>query len=109
MKLKVYGSSDDLIEIEGDCREEFNHYDSSDEESSYLVFSDGTVLKVFYNSEGIWKINTKSIGLGTKVDKIECNDPSGDVYTDELTLTGEFRWVLHTSEAQFVVIKQEVK
>jgi len=40
--LKVYGASDDLIEIKGDIREEFSRYDS---EGDYLAFSDGTVLK----------------------------------------------------------------
>lgn len=54
--LKVYGASDDLIELEGDIEDEFGHY-PHDDEPVYLAFSDGTVLKAIYDNDGIWRLN----------------------------------------------------
>ncbi len=66
---KVTGASDDLIELDGDIYEEFNWYagDSDDDEHRFLAFSDGTVLSVQYDQDGIWRFN--SIYKGTLYDK----------------------------------------
>lgn len=56
MRTIVYGASDDLIEIDGAIREEFNPND----EPSYLGFSNGVVLKVTYDNEGIWRIQPRA-------------------------------------------------
>jgi hypothetical protein len=50
---KLYGASDDLIELHGDLYEEFDRYDS---EGDYLAFSDGTVVFMYYDDNGIWRI-----------------------------------------------------
>ncbi|WP_139905635.1 hypothetical protein [Clostridium thermarum] len=50
--LKVTGHSDDLIVIEGEIREEFGRYNS---EEDYLAFSDGTVLRAYYDEDGLWR------------------------------------------------------
>lgn len=48
---KIYGYSDDLIELEGDITKEIPH---DTYRSCYLLFSTGTVLKTnFYN--GYWR------------------------------------------------------
>jgi hypothetical protein len=97
--IEVYGASDDLIEIEGDLSEEFNPPTnrSGDGLTSFLAFSDGTVLSVIYGSEGIWRINRLVAGkAGYK--KIEGTDPDGKDYTDRVTLTGEITWVIFGSE-----------
>lgn len=52
--IKVYGASDDLIEVDGDIRDEFY---ASDEQSNLLSFSNGVVLEVEYNKSGQWKIS----------------------------------------------------
>lgn len=57
MKTKIYGGSDDLIEIEGAINDEINHY-----ENKALSFesSDGTKGSIKYDGE--WKIEVKSRG-----------------------------------------------
>lgn len=94
-KLTIYGASDDLIEIEGDLREEF--YLISDHEPSYLSFSDGTCLSVNYDNEGIWRFNIKFKGTA-EVEKIECveeNDDDG--YSDIIHITGDIKYVIYGS------------
>lgn len=54
--IKVYGASDDLIEIDGDIREEFN----TDE--GILLFSDGTMLEVRFNAFSQWRIDVLQEG-----------------------------------------------
>ncbi len=44
--VTVYGASDDLVEIEGDIRDELY---ASDNNPAHLAFSDGTVLSVEYS------------------------------------------------------------
>lgn len=66
--IKIYGSSDDLIEIDGDIRGEF--YLQNSDENSYLGLSDGTLISVLYDSDGIWRFNVLRKGLSNikKVD-----------------------------------------
>lgn len=52
MKTKIYGHSDDLIEIEGFTNDEFNCY-SIAETGFKFSCSDGTNGKINYN--GDWK------------------------------------------------------
>lgn len=92
-KVIVCGASDDLIEIEGDIREEFNCYD--EEHPQYLGFSEGTVLSIFYSSKGIWEIRRVAIG-DAKYSKKEAVDNSiDDEYSDKATLESDnIRWVV---------------
>jgi hypothetical protein len=89
--IKVYGASDDLIEIDGDIREEFNTHDG------ILLFSDGTMLEVRFNGMGLWKISVLQAGeahvhraqvAGAGV--IEDEESPSDVahYTDVVHLIG---------------------
>lgn len=52
--IRVYGASDDLIEIDGDIRDELG---VECDIPHYLAFSDGTVLKIVYDDNGVWRIN----------------------------------------------------
>jgi len=61
MSVTIYGASDDLIEIEGDIREEFNVYLENDE-TRLLAFSDGTLLRVKYDEDGIWRLSLVASG-----------------------------------------------
>jgi len=71
--LKVYGASDDLIELEGDIFDEFSHYAADDDdEGVYLAFSDGTLLKAFYDRDGLWRLTLLFKGL-LYAEKIEGN------------------------------------
>lgn len=62
-ETKIYGASDDLIELEGQITEEFNHCDNYGEHvMAILAFSDGTLLEVDYDKDGIWRIKTLAQG-----------------------------------------------
>lgn len=85
MTITVYGSSDDLIEVEGDISEEFNPPFNEDDTPSLLAFSDGTVLSVDFGNEGIWRIEHVTEGsAGVEIDKNPPDD--GDRYSDVATV-----------------------
>jgi hypothetical protein len=97
-QLIIYGASDDLIEVEGDIEEEFNPpYGSDDDASSYLAFSDGSLLSITYTDDGLWKISPISVGSKTILG-IESATDIDDNYSDRVTLEGEFRWVVMGTE-----------
>lgn len=54
--LKIYGWSDDNVELEGDIREEFYVPEAvDDEEGPLIVLSNGVVLRVRYgNDDDVW-------------------------------------------------------
>jgi hypothetical protein len=55
--VTIYGASDDLIEVEGSIEEEFN-VDS--DRPHHLAFPEGSVLKVVYDEDGIWRITREN-------------------------------------------------
>lgn len=88
--LRIYGASDDLIEIEGDLTEEFSP-PGNEEDPSYLAFSDGTVLSIAYTG-GFWRINRVAVG-GATYTKTEGMDEDDD-YSDVAVLDGPITWVV---------------
>ena len=90
--LKIYGASDDLVEIEGDISEEFNPSDAGD--PSLLAFSDGTLLQIQYGAQslGFWRIQPLVYGTA-KYAKTEATDED-DNYSDIVTLDGDIKWVV---------------
>ena len=58
MNTRIYGASDDLIEIEGNINDEHDCYDHK--RPIKITGSDGTIANIFYNGE--WKIKVKKIG-----------------------------------------------
>lgn len=91
----VYGASDDLIEVVGLCGEEFN---PSSDESSYLAFSNGVVLKVTYDNEGIWRIQPRTNHHLVRIDFADGPDAprredGSSGYSDRATF-GECVWVV---------------
>lgn len=82
MATRIYGSSDDLIEVEGDVRGESNVYNSGDD-PVLIVCSDGTVLECRYGKAGlaIWGFYVvKSGSLFQRV--VECTREEEDPYSD---------------------------
>lgn len=55
MSITITGASDDLIEVDGDIYEEFNALGNA-ATGYFLGFSNGVVLKVRYDEDGIWRI-----------------------------------------------------
>jgi hypothetical protein len=82
MATKVYGASDDLIEVDGDVTGEVGY--SNDKEAALLVFDDGTQLAVQYGKpggQGIWHL--VCLRAGALFDRIDvCTDEDGDIYSD---------------------------
>lgn len=86
--VKVYGVSDDLVEIEGSIykEDEIGCYDSC----VRIWFKDGTVILVGYGKGdlGIWNIEIEVTGTAYK--KIQyCNDEDADVYSDIFEIDSE--------------------
>lgn len=85
MPTKVYGTSDDLIEVEGDVRGEVGCYGTDDREHGVLLFfNDGTILEAKYGKGGraIWAVNLMAKGeLFDHIDPgvSEDADPYSDV------------------------------
>lgn len=105
MPLKVYGASDDLIEIEGDFREEDGCYACLDDEHDphYLIFSDGTILTIIYGKDigGIWEI--KLISKGSLFDRIDvCLDDEADIYSDIAYFKDGIKFVYHSLEGRML-------
>src|ERR1039457_6078330 len=94
-KLTITGGSDDLIEIGGELEAEFTasqEYDS-DEQSWVVAVSDGTLLKVIYDNDGIWRVSLIARGE-SEFSKVE-GDVEQDTF-DVVTLSSKyrFRWVV---------------
>ena len=89
--LKIYGASDDLIEVEGEIREEFSPLA---DEPSLLAFSDGTLLQIQYGAgnKAFWRIQPLIYGSAS-YSKVEATDEDEN-YSDVVTLEGQIRWVV---------------
>ena len=100
MSVTIYGSSDDLIEVEGDITEEFSYPLSAEEgNGALLVFSEGTVLRVRYDDNGVWRINVVTTGTNF-VGHVQAPEDDEDNYSDRVTLSGPspLRWVVLGTE-----------
>jgi hypothetical protein len=93
-QIKIYGASDDLIEIEGDIREEFEYWSNY---KNYFAFSDGTLLQIEYCDDGIWRI--KRIVAGS-LDFTNEEAADADAYSDVVTLSGNVKklWIVYGNQ-----------
>jgi len=64
--ITIYGASDDCLEIEGDLREEFT---IDCEAVSYLGCSDGTLIKVTYDTGGQWILRCVRYGADAIIER----------------------------------------
>lgn len=103
MSVTIYGASDDLIEIEGDIREEFNPpYD----EEAVLAFSDGTVLRMKYGDSGVWRIAPVFLSTegplrgGLEIVQAPENDETN--YSDRATIKASIFWVVMGTQIAMV-------
>lgn len=75
--IKIWGESDDLIEVSGDIVREYDVY----YKDVMLVLSDRTQLSISYGKDGIWKI--KLLKKGNLFIKIEeCLEEKDGNYSD---------------------------
>jgi len=96
-KTKIYGASDDLVEIEGQISDEHDCYDHK--KPINISVSDGTKATIFYDGE--WKINVKFAGSKyiEKIDSIgdngrhEGNAKGCTPYSDVIIFEEGIEWV----------------
>lgn len=95
MVVTIYGSSDDLIEIDGDIREEFPYVERGIGQMAgdLLAFSDGTVLRIEYTDAGVWRLTRVARGTAALVIE-QAVEADAKSYSDRATLTGEVSWVV---------------
>jgi hypothetical protein len=92
-ELIIYGASDDLIEIEATAfrDEEFNVYLAAPTDSLFLGVSDGTLFRVRYDEDGIWRFTPIVVGSADITTEPGVDDRR---YSDRVTMTGEnLTWV----------------
>lgn len=91
--IKVYGCSDDLVEIEG---AEYP-YDEVGcfEKDVRIEFEDGTVIRVGYPKENlaVWWIEYERMGTAS-ASFDECNDPDADIYSDIFCIDSKVKKVM---------------
>jgi hypothetical protein len=99
----IYGASDDLLEIEGQLSEELN---PSSDEKNLLALSDGTLLEIWYDEDGIWRIRT--LVKGACEQRFEQGSVADDE-PDKLTLIGDLRWCMLGERGQFNPVMARAK
>lgn len=86
-RVKIYGESDDLIEIEND-----KNYDEIDcfDQTTTIWFSDNTIIEVKYGKDGkgIWEIKEIQGGHAPR-QLTPCYDEDADVYSDIFEIEAE--------------------
>ncbi len=91
-ELTIYGASDDLVEIEGSVNEEFNLILDKYSDSAILAVSDGTLLRVRYDEDGVWRFTPIVVGSASLDIHIGIDDRR---HSDLVTLTGDnLNWVV---------------
>ena len=94
MGVKVYGASDDLVEVEGDFSGEIGSYGTDDRDKGVLlVLSDGSILEVKYgkNEDAIWEV--KLLKRGSSFERIEpCTDSEAEIYSDIAYFGDGIKW-----------------
>ncbi len=99
MITRIYGASDDLIEIDGQISDEVDAYSASDEPVKFKT-SQGTKGTIMYDGE--WKITIKEEGsdfvkviesIGDDNNHTEENTKDVPPYSDVLILDGDLEWV----------------
>lgn len=91
MKTKVYGMSDDLVEVE--TVKNIYPYDEIEcfDSMVRILFTDNTVIEVEYGKDGkgIWKIEVTHKG-NAKQKLTICDDEDADIYSDIFEIDADF-------------------
>ncbi len=92
-KIIIYGTSDDLVEVEGDVPgcDEYGAWHSP----RYVQLSTGDVFRVEYTDDGVWRIGYSLLGASgaVKIDNVPADGADTDNYTDRMTVEGPIEWV----------------
>lgn len=99
MKTRIYGASDDLIEIEGGVNEEVGCHDHKKPIS--ISASDGTKATIYYDENGEWTIKVLKSGGGYRVVGAVGDNSTHSAegtegcppYSDVLILEADVEWI----------------
>lgn len=98
--IYIYGASDDLVEVEGDIREEFS---LPSENMLYLAFSNGLMCRIEYRGE--WEMRLVSLPILPLVEyklhpvgSEQATTLSKIDYTDVLVIDHDVEWILAGTE-----------
>lgn len=87
--IKIYGASDDLVEIEGSAYEqEISCY----KQDVRILFLDGTIIRIGYPKEGmaVWWIEVEADGP-TPHTMTVCEDEDARIYSDVFEIDSEIK------------------
>lgn len=88
--IRIYGRSDDLVEIEGSnyAEDEIGCYN----QDVIIIFEDGTQIKVGYSKGNIavWYIVVECEGTA-EYNPYICNDEDADIYSDIFEIDSEIK------------------
>jgi len=90
----ITGASDDLIELDGDLCDEFSAYDCND---GRMALSDGTLLKVEYDEDGLWRF--KVLYKGSLYDHKDEGSVDEDI-NDVVHFVPGIKWAVFSREMQ---------
>ena len=96
----VTGASDDLIVLTGELYEEFSCYSCADGTDGLMAFSDGTLLEVKYDENGLWRF--KPIYKGTLY-KLKIEGSISEDKNDEVYFKQGLQWCVFSEEMQVEV------
>ena len=101
--LTVTGCSDDLIEVEGDIEDEFGV--PYNKPNGYLAFSDGTLLQVTYDENGIWRFFV--VVKGALYDRKEDGVVADDTF-DVVHFKDGIKWVMYSPcpDGEYLALKR---
>lgn len=104
MATEVYGTSDDLIEVDGDVRGEVSYFGTDDWDRGVLLMcGDATVLEVRYGKggAGLWGITV--LRKGSKLLEVEqCDDEDAERHSDVARFSDGLKWVYAATEWELV-------
>jgi hypothetical protein len=98
----ITASGDDLIEISGELKEEFNAYECI---NGTMALSDGTLLRVTYDEDGIWRF--KPIYKGDLFENIIVGSINKDT-NDEIYFKNGLKWCAFSKKMQ-VEVNRNIK
>ena len=91
----VTGASDDIIKVYGEIIEEFNSFDC---QNGSLACSDGTLLEVKYDNNGIWRFTVIYKGnlFENKIEGSVSDDTNDVIHFKE-----GLKWVLFSDDCEY--------
>lgn len=87
--VKIYGASDDLVEIEGS---KIEHEIGCYEQDIRIRFLDGTIIRIGYPKDGmaVWWIEVEADGTAPHTLTV-CDDEDADIYSDVFEIDSEIK------------------